>query len=50
MRENNIALKQAKKNLEMAITELEATNQMLKDEHQALQVQIPLPPINFIQF
>ncbi|XP_059164215.1 autophagy-related protein 16-1-like [Physella acuta] len=38
MRENNIALKQAKKTLEMAMTELEATNQMLKDEHQALQM------------
>ncbi|CAG5135625.1 unnamed protein product [Candidula unifasciata] len=34
----NIALKQAKKNLEMTIAELEATNQMLKDEHQALQM------------
>ncbi|GFO28485.1 autophagy-related protein 16-1 [Plakobranchus ocellatus] len=34
----NMALKQAKRNLELSLTELEATNQMLKDEHQALQM------------
>ncbi|KAH9514693.1 hypothetical protein Btru_023319 [Bulinus truncatus] len=38
MLEHNIALKKSKKTLESAVAELEATNQMLKDEHQALQM------------
>ncbi|XP_033760176.1 autophagy-related protein 16-1-like [Pecten maximus] len=33
-----LAMKNAIKNLELTIMELEATNQMLKDEHQALQL------------
>ncbi|XP_062597935.1 autophagy-related protein 16-1-like, partial [Saccostrea cucullata] len=35
---NELALKMEIKNLESTIMELEATNQMLKDEHQALQL------------